>query len=73
VIVVLNVLLSWLLLSGDHDSKHSGKRKSVTSEEGQGDGVATPHEDDSDEDQVLSVQTIEANHCDHIPDSLKLG
>lgn len=66
-------IIKLIIFSGEHDSKHSGKRKSITSEEGQGDGVTSSHEDDSDEDQVLSVQTIEANHCDHIPDSLKLG
>ncbi|CAH1133196.1 unnamed protein product [Ceutorhynchus assimilis] len=50
-------------------SSNSTRRKSVASEEGQGDG-AQP-EDDSE--QILSVQSVQVNHCDHIPESLKLG
>ncbi|XP_066250610.1 piezo-type mechanosensitive ion channel component isoform X3 [Euwallacea similis] len=58
--------------SRKNDSKTSSNRKSTTSEENRAESTTSPREGEESE-QVLSVESIEVNHCDHIPQSLKLG
>ncbi|XP_050309997.1 piezo-type mechanosensitive ion channel component isoform X2 [Anthonomus grandis grandis] len=60
--------------TSESGGKSSSKVKSESQEHGQGDGPNSPPGVDSDqEEQELSVQSVEVNHCDHIPESLKLG
>ncbi|KAL1491500.1 hypothetical protein ABEB36_012089 [Hypothenemus hampei] len=54
--------------SNSSSTKESKRKNSKQGEEDDDDG-----EDDNDEDEVLSTKSVEVNHCDHIPKSIKLG
>ncbi|XP_048520922.1 piezo-type mechanosensitive ion channel component isoform X6 [Dendroctonus ponderosae] len=54
------------------NSKSSSKRKSVSSDEEGLDGATSPVSGDETE-QELTVESVEVDRCDHIPESLKLG
>ncbi|XP_030761127.1 piezo-type mechanosensitive ion channel component isoform X3 [Sitophilus oryzae] len=58
--------------TSDSGKSHGkGKKKLPSIHDGGGDRPPSP--DPGDESQILSLESVEVNHCDHIPQSIKLG